>query len=68
LEIAAHQLALDRETADLTHTDHLEVQLTRINRLQTHLNDAVSGKDAILGQLQTRVARNSVKIEALYQR
>lgn len=59
---------LDRETADLTHIDRLETQLSRVNRLLTHLSDAINGKDAMLGQLQATVVENSVKIEAPYQR
>lgn len=68
LETHAHQLVLDRETADLTHIDQLETQLSRVNRLLTHLSDAVNGKDAILGQLQTTVVENSIKIKAPFQR
>ena len=68
LETVLHQIALDRATADLTHIDQLELRLARVNRLQTHLSDAVNGKDAILAQLQTRVVQNSIKVEALYQK
>ena len=67
LELESHRLLLDRETADLTHIEGLKKRLGKVDQLLTHLSAVVEGKDLILGQLQTRAAENTLKIEAPYQ-
>ena len=46
----------------------LELKLQRVNLLLNHLTEVITGKDHLLGRLQSRATENSLKIEAPFQK
>ena len=45
-----------------------ELKLQRVNLLLNHLTEVITGKDHLLGRLQSRATENSLKIEAPFQK
>jgi HAUS augmin-like complex subunit 2 len=66
LEIQQH--LQDRETQDITHVDVLEQRIAKINELNSHLEELIKNKQALISRLQQPFVTGYVPIELQYQR
>ncbi|XP_077980741.1 HAUS augmin-like complex subunit 2 [Glandiceps talaboti] len=65
-DLEVNKIIMDKATKDITHLDHLERRIGKLNELSEHLQSVIKHKATIITRLQQPTVGDGLKVEATY--